>query len=308
MNSPVEAPPLNTDQQLDLFLGELFATASKDDVASMEHPMFSIRKGGDRRVRRYEHNGFFIEITPSVKGSATIWDKDILIYMFTLMRQRLDRKEEVPDRFEISAADMLRSIGRDDSGSTYKGLYDALERLQGTTITTNLPCGFETSEEETERSTFALVDSIHILRNKGSKKLTRLLFKPSEWFRKQVEHERILTIHPQYFQITGGLERRLYELSRKHCGDQAHWSIRLELLHRKVGADAELKHFRHDFRTLLRRSANEILHIPDYLVILTRDDIIHVFKDNERGRALLLRERMRGLELPLAEGSATATP
>lgn len=286
---PAKKTPEPDTDQLDLFLGELFAIARKDDVASMEHPMFSIRKGGDKQKRRYEHNGYFLEITPSVKGSATIWDKDILIYVFTLMRQRLDSGDPVPERFEVSAADLLRAIGRDDSGATYKLLYDALERLQGTVISTNLPCGFEHEGEETVLSTFAMVDSIHILRDKKSKKLTRLLVKPSDWFRRQVEHERILTISPEYFQIQGGLERRLYELARKHCGDQTHWRIGLETLQKKVGATSELKRFRHDLRELIGRSSTGFLRVIDYLVILTRDDMVHVFADSEHGRTKLLK-------------------
>lgn len=278
-------------EQMDMFLGELFSVARKDDIASMEHPMFSIRKGGDKQIRRYERGGYYMEITPSAKGSATIWDKDILIYICTLMRQQLDRGESVPEMFEVSVADMLRSIKRDDSGSTYVKLYEAFDRLTGTGITTNIPSGYEAVNEETVFSSFRIVDAIHVHRDKKSKKLTRVLFKPAEWLRKQVQSERVLTINADYFQIQGGLERRVYELARKHCGDQAHWRINLDGLHQKVGATSELKRFRHDLRELIGGSGTGFLRVLDYLVILTSNDMVHVFSDNEKGRALLMRQK-----------------
>lgn len=272
--------------QLDIFLGELMAPASKDDVGSMEHPMFSIKKGGDRKIRRYDHNGYFIEITPSVKGSATIWDKDILIYVFTLMRQVLDRNEVVPEVFEVIAADLLRAVGRDDGGKTYSRLYEALDRLRGTNIKTNLPTGLEKPDEETDYWNFNLVDDVKVFKSKTSKRLTRLVFKPSAWFRQQVASENLLTINPEYFKLESGLERRLYELARKHCGRQAHWRIRLDLMRRKIGSEASLNRFRHDFKELIEESGTGWLRVINYLVLL-KDDMVHVFADDPRGRLIM---------------------
>ena len=52
----------------------------KDDMASMEHPVFSLTTQVDKRVLRYEHNGNSITIKPGYDGLPTIHDKDILIY------------------------------------------------------------------------------------------------------------------------------------------------------------------------------------------------------------------------------------
>lgn len=275
------------NDQLDIFLGELMAPASKDDIGSMEHPMFSIKKGGDRKIRRYEHNGKFLEISPSVKGSATIWDKDILIYVFTLMRQCLDRGENIPTRFEVNAADLLRAIGRDDSGTAYKRLYEGLARLKGTQIKTNIETGEETTDEEPEFSLFGLVNDVIVLKDKKSKRLTRLLFEPSSWFRQQIANEYLLTINPSYFSLESGLERRLYELARKHCGRQSHWRIRLELLKHKVGSESSINRFRFDLNELNRRSKVGFLRVVDYLVVLKKD-MVHFFPDDERGRLALV--------------------
>lgn len=42
--------------------------------------MFSLSTRPDRRILNYEHNGVEITVTPSVRGLATIHDKDILIF------------------------------------------------------------------------------------------------------------------------------------------------------------------------------------------------------------------------------------
>jgi Replication initiator protein A len=64
----------------DFFVADILDWALKNDRQSMEHPMFSLSKKPDRRVRHYEHNGNSITIKPGADGLATIWDKDILIY------------------------------------------------------------------------------------------------------------------------------------------------------------------------------------------------------------------------------------
>ena len=64
----------------DLFICDIFNASPKADFASMEHPVFSLSTKQDHRIRRYEHNGSYIEIKPSAEGLATIHDRDILIY------------------------------------------------------------------------------------------------------------------------------------------------------------------------------------------------------------------------------------
>ena len=54
----------------DLFICDVLDAIPKDDMASMEHPIFSLATKPDRRVFRYEHNGNVIEIIPSGKGLA----------------------------------------------------------------------------------------------------------------------------------------------------------------------------------------------------------------------------------------------
>ena len=64
----------------DFFVCDFLGAVPKHDLASMEHPLFSLSTRPDRRILTYAHNGTEVTITPSVKGRATIFDADILIF------------------------------------------------------------------------------------------------------------------------------------------------------------------------------------------------------------------------------------
>lgn len=76
-----------------------------------------------------------------------------------------------------------------------------------------------------------------------------------DWFYSGVlDDALILTIDRQYFALTGGLERWLYRIVRKHGGRQQHgWSFDLAYLHAKSGSLSPLKHFAYDIRNIVRR-------------------------------------------------------
>tara|TARA_R110002072_G_scaffold302664_1_gene487128 strand:- start:44 stop:307 length:264 start_codon:yes stop_codon:yes gene_type:complete len=65
--------------QSDLFICDVADAVLKDIMPQMEHPFYSLSKKPEMNVRRYEHNGNWLEVIPSHKGLATIYDKDILI-------------------------------------------------------------------------------------------------------------------------------------------------------------------------------------------------------------------------------------
>ena len=65
--------------QGDLFVCDITDVILKDDLASMEHPFYSLSKKPDREPRRYEHGNKWIEFRPSIKGLPTIYDKDLII-------------------------------------------------------------------------------------------------------------------------------------------------------------------------------------------------------------------------------------
>ena len=79
-----------------------------------------------------------------------------------------------------------------------------------------------------------------------------------DWFYAGVLDEAlVLTIDRAYFELTGGLERWLYRLVRKHGGrQQGGWSFDLNHLHAKSGSLSPLKHFAYDLREIVRRETS----------------------------------------------------
>src|SRR5580693_2240218 len=125
----------------DLFICDVADAALKDLIPQMEHPFYSLSKKRDTEIRRYEHNGNWLEIIPSVKGLATIYDKDILIYCISQIMEKLKRKEPVGQRVRITSYDLLVFTNRGTSWPEYDGLVKAIDRLAGTRITTNIRTG-----------------------------------------------------------------------------------------------------------------------------------------------------------------------
>ena len=79
------------------------------------------------------------------------------------------------------------------------------------------------------------------------------------WIYNAVRGKDLLTVSREYFRLRGGLERRFYEIARKHCGSQSRWTISIELLHKKSGSKSQLK----KFRLITKRIAQDNI-LPDY--------------------------------------------
>jgi plasmid replication initiation protein len=75
----------------------------------------------------------------------------------------------------------------------------------------------------------------------------------------------ILTLSRDYFRLRKPLERRLYELARKHCGQQDEWVISLELLKKKCGSASQDYEFRRLLTLICQEDASHG-HIPDYAI------------------------------------------
>ena len=63
----------------------------------------------------------------------------------------------------------------------------------------------------------------------------------------------MLTLSRDYFRLRKPTDRRIYELVRKHCGEQDEWKISLELLHKKSGASCHYREFKSMIRELAKK-------------------------------------------------------
>ncbi len=248
----------------DFFVCDIFDAAPKDDLGSMEHPVFSLSTRPDRRVLRYAHNGIEVEVTPSVRGRATIHDKDVLIYCISQLMAALNAGRAVSRTLHLKAHDLLVATNRDTSGDAYARLREAFERLAGTRITTNL----ETGGTETTRG-FGLLESWEIVRKSRGGRMISVTVTLSEWLYRAVLAKSVLTLSRDYFRLRKPLERRIYELARKHCGRQAEWRVSLSTLHKKSGSAAPVRVFRAAMRRMIADN-----HLPGYGLTEAPGDII----------------------------------
>ena len=249
----------------DFFVCDIFDTLPyfKDDIASMEHPVFSLSTKPDMRHLHYEHNGNTVEITPSGIGLATIHDKDILLYCASYLRSAIADGYTPSKTIRFTAYDLLVSTNRLTNGRSYERLKAALIRLRGTTITTNIKTG---GQEITK--VFGLIDSAGVVKEDESGRVIAAEIELSKWFYNAILANELLTINRDYFRLRKPLERRIYELARKHCGEQSEWKIGLKTMHKKIGTTAQIRKLRFQIKELIKTN-----HLPDYTVSMA-DDVV----------------------------------
>ena len=264
--------------QHDLFICDVSDAVLKDVMPQMEHPFYSLSKKPETSIRRYEHNGQWLQVTPSVKGLATIYDKDILIYCISQIMAKLKKGEQVSKRVLINSHELLIFANRGTAGKDYEALQEAIERIRGTTISTNIRTG---DEEQTD--TFGLIDASSIRRKHGlDGRLLTCEITLSDWVFNAIRHNEVLTLHRDYFRLRKPLERRVYELARKHCGQQANWKIGLETLLKKSGSQSPAPRFRQMIRDLAATD-----HLPDYFVTFDLETDIVSFRNRGTMKAAL---------------------
>ncbi len=248
----------------DLFVCDIFDAIPKGDLASMEHPIFSLATRPDRRILDYQHNGTRITVVPSVKGLATIHDKDILIFCISQLMAALNAGREVSRTLTLTAHDLLLATGRETSGDAYRRLREAFERLAGTRITTNM----ETGGQEITTG-FGLIEGWQIVRKSRGGRMVSVTVTLSDWLYRAVLGKSVLTLSRDYFGLRKPLERRIYELARKHCGRQPTWRVSVETLLKKSGSASPRRVFRKMLRDMIKAQ-----HLPDYTLHEEPGDLI----------------------------------
>jgi len=235
----------------------------KDDMASMEHPVFSLSTKPDKRTLRYEHNGNKLTIIPSVLGLATIHDKDILLYCASYLRAAINRGE-IPSRtVRFTAYNFFVSTNRLLDGRHYQLFKEGLRRLSGTRLETNIKTGGLTIEEG-----FGLIEAWRAVKEDNSGRVIAAEIRVSEWFYNSIISNELLTINRDYFRLRKPLERRIYEIARKHCGNAQSFNISLDKLHKKTGSSSSLREFRRLVSKIIEKN-----HLPDYEIDISDDTV-----------------------------------
>lgn len=234
-------------------------------MASMEHPLFSLATKPDMRHLVYQSRENSLEIIPSGLGLPTIKDKDILIFCISQLMHRKNRGEKISKRVRFSARELMIATNRSTDGREYKRLERAFQRLQGTQFKTNIQTG-----NKKEVRIFSLIDEGgYVMKEEGEWRLDYCEIVLSNWFMRAIEANEVISISSDYFRLRRPLERRIYEIGRKHCGNQSKWQIGLAKLQTKTGSNAPLKKFRLNLRQIIADD-----HTPFYRMELTKDDLV----------------------------------
>lgn len=252
--------------QRDFFILDISDVVPKDDLASMEHPLFSLATKPDMRHLEYRNGRNRLKIVPSGAGLPTVFDKDILIFCVSQLMHRKNRGEQIGKTVRFSARELLIATNRKTGGIEYQRLEQAFQRLIGTTFQTDIETG-----DRRETRFFSLIESGSgfVMQQRGKWRLDYCEVILSDWFMRALEANEVVTISQDYFRLRRPLERRIYEIARKHCGDQTKWHIGLENLQNKTGSNAPLKKFRLNIRQVIESD-----HLPFYRMELNDNDLV----------------------------------
>ncbi len=245
-----------TEDQIDLFLPYLADLDLRDQREMMERPFFSLSKS--KRLKPIDYTApdgktwVHVSANPNY-GMATIWDADILIYCASILNDMKERRaNEIPRVLRVMPYDILRSIGRPVSGRSYALLNAALDRLQSTTVKTNIRA------DHRREATFSWLDSWSQIVDEKTDRSRGMSIALSSWFYDGVLMAGgVLSIDRAYFDITGGRERWLYRVARKHAGGagEAGFSIAMPTLFDKSGAEGQYRRFKFEIAAIVRENA-----------------------------------------------------
>ena len=245
--------------QKDFFVCDVKDIVPKGDIGSMEHPIFSL-SNKDMRVLEYVNGNNWLRVEPSLTGLATVFDRDILIYCISQGVAALNAGQPINRTMRFTAYNLITATNRNNfGGSGYKSLENALDRLTGTRLKTNIKNG-----KIRVRESFNFLDGYKVITKNNAGRMAEIEVKLPDWFLDAIQSKHILTYNPNYFTLRKPLDRKLYEIMRKHCAKNPKgWSIKLSTLLNKTGSRSPL----FEFKRLMIKSetANqEINYMPDY--------------------------------------------
>lgn len=257
-------------EQLSLFICDVMDFGFRDDMLTMENPLFALTSGGkaDTSKKVYEHNGERHEIIPSGEGHATIFDKDILLYCVSYLMEAINKGDDVSRKVRIILHDFMATTQRSIGGGGYKQVEAALTRLKGTQIKSTLLekvvaeyKGRPVINDFRRIKAVGLIEEWEIVVNESTGQMANIDITLPEWLFVNVKKGGVLKINPDYFRLRRGLDRRLYEIGRKHIGNKKSWKIGVDLLHKKSGSTSNIRRFRQMLATSIQQNL-----IPDLVL------------------------------------------
>src|SRR3984885_2978958 len=249
-------------EQLELFRALPGDLAPRDAQDLMAYPFFSLAKTHRTTPIDYRMNDVAIRVEAVPEhGMATIWDADVLIWAASQIVEARDAGLKTSRLMAATPYEILTFVGRGVSLRDYDRLKAALDRLQSTTVATSIR-----QPTQRRRHRFSWINEWKERLDQHGRPLGIELILPDWFYAGVLDQALVLTIDRAYFGLSGGLERWLYRLVRKHGGRQeGGWSFDLKYLHAKSGSLSPLKHFAYDLREIVRRE-----RLPGYRLVIER--------------------------------------
>ena len=270
-------PPPKKDNQPDLFAANFADIPIRDQRDTMERPFFSLAKRPRFTPIEYHVGDVWVEVSANPKfGIATIWDADILIWASTQVTEALDRGQTPSRVVHFHPHHLLKSIRRPTGGEHYLRLRAALERLTHSAVRTNIR-----AEGKKKGASFHWLESWTEVTDEKGETTGMTMTLPDWFFEGLLMKGGVLTIHEDYFLLTGGIERWLYRVGRKHAGQQEMgWQFTMRQLYDKSGSTSRFSDFAIDVRKVVESDS-----LPEYTTILHKneegDEIIHFLKRDQ---------------------------
>ena len=250
--------------QLDLFIPFITDLPIRDQRDTMERPFFSLAKS--KRLKSIDYTSpdgnIWVKVIPHQSfGMATIWDADILIWAASMLTDMRNRHiNDIPRQLRFQPYDLLKAIHRPTGGKEYRYLRDSLDRLKSTVVKTNIR-----GRSKRKDRTFSWIDDWGDLVDEKTEQSLGMEITVSDWFYEGVLMEGgVLAIDPLYFSITGGRQRWLYRVARKHAGGHA-WpgfAIAIPTLFEKSGAEGTYRRFKFEIKRVALRN-----DLPEFFLI-----------------------------------------
>lgn len=260
---PAQPTDASERSHLNPFVVATGDAAPRDQRDLMERPFFSLAKTPRTKPILYKAADVEVQVLAMPEhGMATIWDADVLIWAASQIVAAENDGLHTSRFLRFTPYHLLRAIGRPTGNRQYVLLKAALARLQSTVIATTIRNG-----PHWRRRQFSWINEWEEMTTRAGR-VEGMEFVLPEWFYNSVvDRSLVLTIDPAYFRLTGGIERWLYRVARKHAGHQRHgWLFEVAHLHVKSGSLARVSDFALDLRRIAARQP-----LPGYRLQIERE-------------------------------------
>lgn len=241
--------PVTPKGQVDLMSRAWFSLSKSKRTEPIEHVFSS--PDGEREER--------IRITGSQEyGLATIWDKDLLLFIISQWLEAQRRAVDPSRAIHFTPYEFFKWQGKKPTGSAYAQLKDSLRRLQTTTVETTI----RTESRRTKQKSVAFSWVSQWETQEEGETIKGVVVVVAEWLYTSVQQFHVLTLSSDYFELTGGVERWLYLYARKAAGAAKYgWHESFRSLHRKSGVRSPYKRFAQMLREIVGNDALPEFHL-----------------------------------------------